>query len=481
MRWMNKLCYGDCLTVMQGMPSGSVDLIYLDPPFNSQRNYKAIYRTETGRPLPDQVEAFCDTWTLDSDTEQDIRDMPVLFREAGIDDAVAEFWRHWTTALRSTHPSLLAYLTYMVRRLLPMHRLLKPTGSVYLHCDPKASHYLKVAMDGIFGHGNFLNEVVWAYRTGGASKRWFGRKHDILLYYARSMGRHTFHVDKERSYSTGAPPGFKGIQKHQDEHGRWYTMASLRDVWEINAVGRTSKERLGYATQKPVALLERIIRASSNEGDVVFDPFCGCATTVEAAHRLRRKWIGIDIAIHAVKRVAAVRLRDRLGLTEGKDFVVEGVPRNLEGVRDLWNRDRFHFRKWAVEQADGFVTAKRSADRGIDGRVYFDVPGEAQLQSMVLEVKGGANVGINVVRDLRGVLERDSARMAGLILMEEPGERKAANFRREMAEAGDLEVLGVRYPRMQMLTVREILGGGRFRTPSVARGRGEGRPVLPLG
>ena len=418
---MNTLYYGDCLTIMRDMGLGAIDLIYLDPPFNSKRDYNAIYKDETGRPLPDQIEAFCDLWALDAERERAIRKMPILMQEAGVDDSVADFWRFWCEALRKTQPSLLAYLSYMTERLLPMRGLLKPTGSIYLHCDPTASHYIKVMMDGIFGHGNFLNEIVWAYRTGGVSKRWFGRKHDVLLYYAAKRGSHVFHVQKERSYNRGNKPyRFKGVEEFQDDLGKWYTMASMRDVWELNAIGRSSKERLGYATQKPLALLDRIVRASSNEGDTVFDPFCGCATTIEAAHRLGRRWIGIDIAIHAIKRVAKVRLQDRLGLKEGVDFKIEGVPRTVEGARDLWNRDTYHFQKWAVEQVDGFVTTRKSADGGIDGRLYFDRGGK-HLDSMAIEVKGGANVGIEAVRALRGVLEREGVPMAGLIVLEDPG------------------------------------------------------------
>ena len=180
----------------------------------------------------------------------------------------------------------------------------------------------------------------------------------------------------------------------------------LNDVWnDIAPINSQAKERIGYVTQKPLALLERIIKASSNEGDVVLDPFCGCATTLEAAHKLKRCWIGIDIAIHAVKRVARVRLQDRLGLQEDRDFTIEGIPRNTEGARDLWQRDKYHFQKWAVEQVDGFVTTKRTADGGVDGRLYFDVPDNPTLQSMVIEVKGGRHVGIADVRALRGVLE----------------------------------------------------------------------------
>ena len=253
----------------------------------------------------------------------------------------------------------------------------------------------------------------------------------------------------------------------------------LQNIWtDIPRIPNTSAERMGYATQKPVALMKRIIKASSNEGDVVFDPFCGCATTLDAAHNLDRKWVGIDIAIHAIKRVAKVRLQDRLGLVEGQDFTVEGVPRNLEGAMDLWTRDKYHFQKWAVESVDGFVTTRRTADGGIDGRLYFELPLRKDLQSMSIEVKGGKHVNIEHVRSLRGVLERDEASMSGLIIMEPLGTRKESNFKREMAAAGDLDVSGFPYPRMQMLTVPEILEGKRFETPGVV-GRGLSQPKLP--
>ena len=543
---MNKLYYGDCLTIMQDMPLGSVDLIYLDPPFNSKRDYNSIYKDETGRPLPDQIEAFCDLWVLNEERERAIREMPVLMHKAGVDDDVVEFWKIWCNALRKTQPGLLAYLSYMTERLLPMRGVLKPTGSIYLHCDDEAVHYIKVMMDGVFGHGNARDMIVWQRAAGRAKgsqhdARSFGRDVDYILHYSRDKKytHHAIHrelsneeieekfpeIDEQgRRYHTGVPifrqpsmgarPNlcytYNGVTNphpsgwrvsrqrlaEMDRNGEiiWragksplrksfaanYRGKPLGNLWADipNVTGKN--ERIGYATQKPVALLERIIKASSNLGDVVFDPFCGCATTIEAAHRLNRRWIGIDIAIHAIKRVAKVRLEDRLGLKEGVDFAIEGVPRNLEGARDLWRRDKYHFQKWAVEQVDGFVTSRKSSDGGIDGRLYFDLGGRS-LESMVLEVKGGDNVGIDVVRNLRGVLEREEAPMAGLIVLNEPGDTKRRNFGREMAQAGDLDVKGVLYPRMQLLTAADILDGRRFRTPSVARGRGEREPQLQLG
>ena len=525
---MNRLFYGDCLDVMQGMQAGSVDLIYLDPPFNSQKNYHSIYKDETGRSLPDQVEAFCDMWTLTPEREREIRHMPILVRETGIDDETAEFWKTWMNALRKTNPALLAYLSYMVIRLVHMKVLLRSTGSLYLHCDPTAAHYIKVMLDGVFGHANFRNEIVWrrygSHNDAGQGSRHFGRVHDTILWYSKSAVptwnqvysplepryvESTYsHVEPEtnRRFSTTPLTGPGGADKGNpvyewhghtrawrysqtrmqelEDAGRLYYSRTgyarqklyleeskgvpAQDVWsDIKSLSGAHAERMGYATQKPIALLERIIKASTNEGDVVLDPFCGCATTLEAAHRLNRKWIGIDIAIHAVKRVARIRLTERCGLVEGTDFEVRGVPRDVEGAHDLWKRNPYHFQKWAVEQIDGFVTTKQTADGGIDGRLYFAHPEHKDLQSMVIEVKGGATVNIADVRALGDVLQRSSALLAGLIAMDvSPG--KAANFGRLMAEAGDLDVLGVKYPRMQMLTVPQILAGERFQTPSVA-------------
>ena len=561
---MNHLYYGDCFTIMQEWPNACIDLIYLDPPFNSNRTYNAIYKDETGRPLPDQIEAFCDMWELDEERERAIRTMPVLMRESGLDDSVAELWRLWMQALRGTQPRLLAYLSYMAERLLIMHRILKPTGSLYFHCGPTVSHYVKPLLDAVFGHGNFRNEIIWK-RSGGKSDslRW-GVTTDRLLFYTKShyyvwnqqYQSHnpeyltkTYRSDDQngRGYYTTMPvhaaglrtgesgatwngydpsakgrhwatptkgvmrqyivkndliPGWPG--EYSNVHGRLDALqkANLLTIpCNKNSLPRlktylsatqgvaatdliidvpmaSGHERMGYATQKPLALLERILQASSNPGDVVLDPFCGCATTLEAAHKLDRQWVGIDIAIHAVKRVARIRLNERLGLVEGQDYTIDGIPSTLEGAKDLWRRDKYHFQKWAVEQVEGFVTTRRTADGGIDGRVYFAVPNEKELQSMVVEVKGGANVDIRDVRALKGVLDYDTALMAGLIIMEPLGPVKERNFVRFMADAGAIELWGNEYPRMQLLTVGEILDGKRFRTPTVA-GRHELSPRMP--
>ena len=279
---MNKLYYGDCLTIMRDfMNLGSVDLIYLDPPFNSNRDYNNIYKDETGRPLPDQVEGFNDMWRdLSPEREEVLRAMPMLLRERGIDDKAAEFWRLWMQALRKLQPHLLSYLLYMTERLLPMSGILKPTGSIYLHCDPTASHYIKVIMDAIFGHENFRSEIVWQRHQGFKRKsaRQFPQKNDIILSYAKSVGSVVFNT-QYKPHKKEYLARFK-----EDEDGRLYrddvnptgggrrtiyldeTEGDVIDsVWaDIPPVNPNAKERMGYATQKPVRLLERIIKASSN-------------------------------------------------------------------------------------------------------------------------------------------------------------------------------------------------------------------------
>ena len=467
----NRLFYGDCLTIIrEHLRNASVDLIYLDPPFNSNRAYNAIYKTETGRPLPDQIEAFCDAWTLDEERERAIQTMPILMREAKIDDEVAEFWRLWTNALRNTNPRLLAYLSYMVERLIWMKGILKPTGSLYLHCDPTASHYIKVMLDSIFGHGNFRNEIIWHYRRWTGKAKRFQQLHDTIFLYTKA-DHYTFNVlytpytekslKRKQNYHTRTKDG-EVFETSIDKKG-----VRENDVWQIPILNSQSKERLGYATQKPLALMERIISASSNEGDVILDPFCGCATTIEAAHKLGRHWIGIDIAIHAIKRVAAVRLQERLGLVEDRDYTIEGIPRNVEGAQQLWERDKYHFQKWAVELAEGFVTNRRTADGGIDGRIYFDGDTGENLESMILEVKGGKSVSQGDLRGLRGALADSGALLGGLIILHPLGQRQETNFKREMARAGRLTIRGRDFPKMQLMTVEELIEGKRFDTPPV--------------
>ena len=275
------LYHGDNLDFLRGMNSETVHLIATDPPFNKNRDFHAT---------PDSLAkgaSFKDRWSWERDVHEEWTD--------SIIDDWPDVWEVITAARAAYGDDMGAFLCWLGVRLMEMHRVLRQDGSIYLHCDPTASHYIKAIMDAIFGWKNFRNEIVWAYRSGGVSKRWFGRKHDILLFYAKSK-RYNVQIPKERSYNRDFKPyRFKGVNEYQDEEGRWYTLATMRDVWEIPMVGRTSKERTGYPTQKPLALYERIIKASSNEGDIVLDPFCGCATTTIAAERLGRQWVGMDI------------------------------------------------------------------------------------------------------------------------------------------------------------------------------------------
>ena len=409
-----------------------------------------------------------------------------------------------------------------------------------MHCDPTASHYLKITLDGIFGHQNFRNEIVWKRCSSHAlAEKGYDKVADCILFYSQSeemkfnkmfgrdfdLEKRFPHIEEEtgRRYqhcalenapnksSAGQPRkfidrtivskiGWKWTQETLDarlaknpyliywtKNGKprykiyadEYPGHVLGTIWtDVPYLSSGDKERLGYATQKPMALLERIIKASSNKGDLVLDPFCGCGTTIEAAHKLERRWIGIDVAIHAVKRVSAVRLEDHLGLLAGRDYVLDGIPKDLEGARQLWEQDPWQFQKWATEQVGGFVTSKRTADGGIDGRLWF--AGErSRLEEMILEVKGG-KPNIQFVRALAGVRQQRKAAMAGLILLQSPSPVQRRNFEREMAGAGSVEVLGASYARLQLLTVEEILAGKRFQTPGVA-GKTAADPVLPMG
>lgn len=520
---------------MQAMPQASVDLIYLDPPFNSKRNYNLMYKNMTGKPVSEQAEAFCDTWEMDAEKEEIARRMPFLMREYGVEDYYADFWGLWIKALRHTQPHLLAYLIYMVQRLLHMKVVLKKTGSIYLHCDPTASHYIKVMMDGIFGHNNFRNEIIWKRTSShNSAKRW-GPVHDVVLFYTKSdkytWNRvsqpydqayvDTFYRNKDeqglytlgdltgagtRTGKSGQPwkginptdsgrhwavPGVPGLSKEElksltvqqrldalescslicwpktkggiprfrrylkPEHG-----VSIQDViTDVDPLSPHAKERLGYPTQKPVTLLDRIIRASSDQDEVVFDPFCGCGTSIYAAEKNQRRWIGCDIAILSVRLVRDT-LISRYHLTENEHFELSGIPVGVEQAEELFNRDRFQFQHWLVERVGGFPMRQKVADKGIDGRIYFET--KSGLKEMVLSVKGGS-IKPTDVRDLRGVLEREeNAVMAGFLSLKEP--TKA--MREEASTAGTFPYCDVNYPRIQFLTVKQILEERReFHTP----------------
>ena len=498
---MNTLYYGDNLDILQRyIKDESVDLIYLDPPFNSNATYNVLFAQKDGSQSSAQIQAFEDTWQWD---ENAVRTYEEEVEKGG---PVADALRAFHLILGGSN--MMAYLTMMAPRLMELRRVLKPTGSLYLHCDPTASHYLKVLLDMVFGAENFRNEIVWKRSVPHNDAIKFGAQHDIILYYVKSKN-----YIWNRLYQPHSDNYIEKFYKYTDENGRKYQLTSttapggrgpsytflgvtrnwrytkenmeklysegriiqtspgsvprfkryldeqegvtVQDIWtDINPIQAKSSELLGYPTQKPLALLERIIQASSNPGDVVLDPFCGCGTAVVAAQKLGRQWIGIDIthlAIGLVKR----RLEDAFG--DSLQFQVIGEPTTLEEAASLAAQDKYQFQWWAL----GLVGArpaegKKGADRGIDGRLYFHDDASGKTKQVILSVKGG-HVNVPQVRDLIGVVERENAQMGVFITLEEP----TKPMRAEAAQAGfyHSEVWNRDYPRIQILTIAELLEG----------------------
>ena len=428
----NRLYFGDCLDVMQeDIPAESVDLIYLDPPFNSKRLYNAFIGGA-------QWVAFDDTWQW----HEAIDDFDQVAGDVALADTMEGLRR-----ILGESPSL-AYLSYMANRLRECRRVLKPTGSIYLHCDPTMSHYLKVVMDGLFGAHHFVNEIVWkrsdAKGDFGQGARHFARQNDHLLLYRQTphatynplfvpldqgyvdrfyrykdpggrrykldnmlgpggeakgnpyyevmgVSRH-WRYSKERMQSLidsgrviQTNPGTVPMYKRYLDESRGTPVGS--NWTDISLVRGWSKEKLGYPTQKPVALLDRIIQASSNPGDVVLDPFCGCGTAIHAAQNLGRKWIGIDICVNACK-VIERRLRDHFdSIWSEVDFI--GMPKTRDDARTLADLDKFRFERWAASLVDGMeANKKQRGDKGIDGRGRIPVR-KGQFIDVVSQVKGG--------------------------------------------------------------------------------------------
>jgi adenine specific DNA methylase Mod len=529
---MNKLFFGDNLYVLrERIHPESVDLIYLDPPFNSNATYNILFK-EAGGPVGDaQLEAFRDTWDWGDQAASAYDD---VMRAAGDVALTLKGLRAWIG-----QNAMMAYLSMMAARFLELRDVLKPTGSLYLHCDPKASHYLKVILDAIFGAENFRNEVIWkrTYAHGGAS-RW-GDVHDSILFYTKSdaftwtrpLQAHSDsyltskyrYEDKRGRYrlvvltGPGATKGASGQEwrgYNPTESGRHWAVpkralavleeegiavpANLHDqlealyqhglirfpekrdgsagvpefkfylpqgqpvqdiITDIPPINSQAKERLGYPTQKPVALLERIIAASSNEGDVVLDPFCGCGTTVEAAERLNRQWVGIDVTHYAITLIEA-RLKANHAHAS---YEVHGRPLDLAGARDLARRDKYQFQWWAAWRvgAQTYREDKRGADRGIDGNIMFK-NGPYGDGRIIISVKGGDHVGVQMVRDLRGVIEREEAEMGILVTLTEP----TGPMLREANDAGFVSRSAHgRLPRLQIVTAEDMLNNRMPKLP----------------
>ncbi|MEX1255591.1 MAG: DNA methyltransferase [Dehalococcoidia bacterium] len=450
----NVLYYGDNLDVLRKhIPDESIDLIYLDPPFNSKRDYNIIFREAGGEEPEAQIKAFGDTWRWDRAAEQ-------AYQEIGrtAPGRVVDIVRAMRSGIGDG--DVTAYLVMMTIRLLEFHRALKHTGSMFLHCDPTASHYLKLVLDQIFGPGNFQNEIVWHYRGGGVSPRRFARRHDIVLFYAKGS-EWTFNIDPVRepySEDTLERTKYKARSFRGDKvYEAWEPNPLGKhpdDVWDLQPIMPSSKERLSYPTQKPLALLERIVLAGSNEGDILLDPFCGCGTAVIAAEKLNRQWIGIDIT-HLAITVMKKRLRDSFSSIA---FDVVGEPADLESARALASEDRYQFQWWALSLVAAKPvgdTGKRGADRGIDG--VIDLPEEkGALVRVIVSVKSG-HVSVTQIRDLKGVLEREKAAMGLFVTLEAP----TGPMKREAAGAGFYHsgLWQKDYPKLQILTVEALLGG----------------------
>jgi len=507
---MNQLYYGDNLHVLrEHILDESMDLIYLDPPFNSQRDYNLLFKSPKGHASEAQIEAFEDTWHWNEQAE---REFDELLHQ--VNTSVADMMR----ALRGFlgENDMMAYLTMMANRLLELHRVLKPAGSLYLHCDPTASHYLKIVLDGVFGKENFRNEITWKRTSGHANaQNRFGDVADLLLFYSKTetpvfnvqyvpyskeyLDTFYVHYDpdgrrwrrgdlRNPSYRPNLVYDYKGYPPHPNgwamtkdkmeqldkagrlhfpkkEGGRIQLKRYLDEqpgqpctnIWEdIPPIHSLTAERLGYPTQKPLALLERIISASSNEGDVVLDPFCGCGTAVDAAQKLKRKWIGIDITHLAISLIEK-RLKDRY---KGRaKFEVHGTPKDLDAARDLATRDKYQFQWWAVSlvEAQPFQGKKKGADTGIDGLKFFRDLDRKEVHKIVISVKGGA-IKPDDIRALNHVREREKAEIALFISLEQPTPAMV----KDAASVGFYKsVAGKKFPRVQLLTVDNLLSGAR--------------------
>ena len=442
----NTLYYGDCLNILRDFPSGCVDLICLDPPFNSNAKYHAIFR-DSGLSIQPQIKAFDDMWNWDADSEQRVRD---------IKNAIANPASKVIAAFEMIIPRtpMLSYTSYMAQRLFEMHRVLKDTGSIYLHCDLTASHYLRLLMDAIFGVDNFRNEIVWFYRKFGQGGKNFKQNHDIILYYA------TKECTFNQLYEDFSLKTVKDKYKRVMVDGKWvqdkdtpmdavrtHDGVAMGNVWEISFIHSQAKERLGYPTQKPLALYERIIEASSNPGDLVLDPFAGCGTTIEAARKNNRQAIGIDILPFALRLINRYRLQPN-----GIDpMPTEGVPVDYETAKALAQSDPYKFQDWAISLVDGLASnPQKSGDEGIDGfGIFRDTPDNMDRKGIVIQVTGASGAQLAKYERLQTTIRNNNAAMGILITLDtQPSGRWTHNL--------DPVIMGeTRYDPMQCFSIQE--------------------------
>ena len=462
----NVLYYGDNLDVLRRhIRDESVDLVYLDPPFKSNVDYNVLF-AEHGEKAAAQVKAFSDTWEWNTTARLAYEETV----EAG--GRVADTVRAFRTMLGGS--DMLAYLSMMAPRLVELQRVLKPTGSLWLHCDATAGHYLKLLVDAVMGAKNYRNEIIWHYaKYQMRAMRRFVKNTDRLLYYVKDAGAgytynpQTITLDKPKRYLRKQWSKELGrIVNFKDEAGHTvfdeYVDQRVDDVWEIPYIAAPSKERLGYPTQKPIKLLDRIVSASSNPDDVVLDPFCGCGTTIDAAQALGRRWVGIDVT-HLAIGLIKHRLIGRYGPEIASTYRVIGEPTTADDAAVLARDDPFQFQAWALGLVGARIAGsdKKGGDKGIDGRLYFHEGGGTTRQ-IVFSVKAGHLVP-NYVRDLRGVIEREKAEIGVLLSFEEP----TAGMRAEAAEAGFYDSPWGKHPRIQLRTIRELLDGKGIDYPHV--------------
>jgi len=515
----NRLYYGDNLDILRRyIPDASVDLVYLDPPFNSNRDYNVIFKDESGNQSDAQLVAFEDTWHWGPDAQRQYEFLTnTALNEGRVPDSVSTIIDALRHGIGTNQ--MMAYLVEMAVRLVELHRVLKPTGSLYLHCDPTASHYLKVVLDSIFGPQNFRSDITWRRTNVHSDSKDWSAVADTLLYYVRDnrapytwhrqylphseqhiRTKYAYREPDGRRYTLSdmtspsprpnmmyewmgheSPPmGWRyeqaTMQRLHDEDRIWYPDSKAKrprlkryldempgtlvsNVWDdIPPINSQARERLGYPTQKPIALLARLIEASSNPGDVVLDPFCGCGTALVASEKLGRRWIGIDITYLSIA-VMKARLADSFGLV---DVPVVGQPTEVAGARALAEGPdgRYQFQWWALGLVDAQPVGgqkKKGADAGIDGVIGFTDAGGKRERVIVSVKSGGVNA--SMIRDLKGTLEREKAALGLFVTLEEPSKP----MKQEAAEAGfwHSDVWNRDYPRIQLLTIRELLEDGK--------------------
>lgn len=527
------LYYGDCLEILRKyFHEPCIDLVYLDPPFNSNRDYNVLFKEQTGAPAEAQVKAFTDTWKWSPDlfAEWD------AFVDTCPNQPLVSLMQSFVQYLKRN--DVTAYLARMTPRLYELHRVLKPTGSLYLHCDPAASHYLKVILDLIFGPTKFRSEIIWKRSHSHNSAKRYGPIHDVMLYYSKgddyfwgdvridyadayvgkffkfddkdgrgvywtgditgsgtrkgetgqvwrgfdvtAKGRHWMYppsvldtLDADKRVYWPKDAGWPKFKRYLAEARGVPLQDIFDDIFGLSTMGAVKDERLGYPTQKPLALLKRILGASSKPGDVVLDPFCGCGTTIMAAQELGRRWIGIDITATATSLIEA-RLFDSFGIKNGKnDYDIIGLPTAESEAIELANRDKHEFQKWAISLVPRAMPwqEKKGADAGVDGFVRFqfptrtlkkgEVPGKTEL--VIISVKGGHSVGVDRVRELCEVVKDNKAAMGFMILLDPPT-KPMVDWAGKQGFV-DAPNGGPKVPKIQIRTVAQLIRQEAFVFP----------------